>query len=245
MNNFRIVDLVKDNILLSENTQIADFKPVKLGYDFDGLKEFIDAETMEIHYERHYKGYVKKMNELLQEKKIKLKSDKSLENIISKVNGLGKKIQNQAGGAFNHEIFWKFMTPDKSKRKFDGDIKKIIDNQFGSLDEFKKEFNDKCKSKFGSGWCWAILKSNGKIKIMTTSNQDNPKMNIFLTKDKNEEGNVIYKPITGKIILGLDLWEHAYYLKYRNKRDEYINNFWKVVNWNHINDIIKNKGSKK
>lgn len=241
----KIIDLVKDQILISEGSQSIDFKPVTLGYGYEDLKEFIDKETMDIHYNKHYKGYVKKLNELLKEKNFNLKSKKTLENLISRVNGLGKKIQNQAGGAYNHELFWNFMTPDKNKRKFDGDIKKIIENQFGSLDEFKKEFSKNSKSKFGSGWCWAILKSNGKIKIMTTSNQDNPKMNIFLTKDKNEEGNVVYKPITGKIILGLDLWEHAYYLKYRNKRDDYIDNFWKVVNWDYVNEIIKNKGSKK
>lgn len=245
MVRFRIVDLLKDQILLKENKQVFDFKPVKLGYNYDQLKDFIDEETMEIHYERHYKGYVKKLNEILKEKNLNLKSETTLENIISKVNNLGKKVQNQAGGAYNHELFWKFMTPDKEKRKFDGEVKKIIENQFGSLEEFKNEFNEKSKLKFGSGWCWAILKNNKRIKIMTTSNQDNPKMNIFLTKDKNEEGNVIYKPITGKIILGLDLWEHAYYLKYRNKRDDYISNFWKVVNWDHINKIINNKGSEK
>jgi Fe-Mn family superoxide dismutase len=176
---------------------------------------------------------------LLNEKKVVLKEKEGIEKIISRVNGLGKKIKNQAGGVYNHQLFWTFLTPDKSKRKFEGEIKKIIENQFGSLEKFKEEFNKEAKSKFGSGWCWVILKPNNRIKIMTTSNQDNPKMNIFLTKDKNEDGAIIYKPITGKIILGLDLWEHSYYLKYKNKREDYINNFWKVVDWNQVNELIK------
>lgn len=237
--NLKIVDFLKESSVLNESTQVIDFKPVKLKYGYADLIEFIDEETMDIHYNKHYKGYIKKLNELLEEKKFKFKNGDNIENLICKVNGLGKKIKNQAGGVYNHQLFWDFMTPDKEKRKFNGDIKKIIENQYGSLDRFEEEFSNEAKSKFGSGWCWAILKSNNRIKIMTTSNQDNPKMNIFLTKDKNEEGNIIYKPITGKIILGLDLWEHSYYLKYRNKRDDYIKNFWKVVNWKQVNDIIK------
>jgi Fe-Mn family superoxide dismutase len=237
--NLKIVDILREGLKDKNNSQVADFKPVKLGYKYDELKEFIDSETMDIHYNKHYKGYVKKLNELLKEKGFKLKKDDGIISLISRVNGLGKKIKNQAGGVYNHEFFWEIMTPDKEKRIFDGEIKKIIENQYGSLEKFIEEFSNESKSKFGSGWCWAILKSNNRIKIMTTSNQDNPKMNIFLTKDKNEEGNIIYKPITGKIILGLDLWEHSYYLKYRNKRDDYIKNFWKVVNWKYINDLIK------
>jgi len=235
----KIVDLIKEGLFLKKDNKSVDFQPVKLPYKYNDLLEFIDEETMEIHYTKHYKGYVKKLNELLNEKGIKLKKTDNLESVIKRVNGLGKKIKNQAGGAYNHELFWSMMTPVKNDRKFEGDIKKIIENQFGSLDKFKEEFSKEAKSKFGSGWCWAILKSNNRIKIMSTSNQDNPKMNIYLTKDKNEEGSIIYKPITGKIILGLDLWEHAYYLKYKNKRDDYINNFWKVINWEYINELIK------
>ena len=237
--SLKIVDLIKENLFLENKSQNIDFKPVRLEYGYGDLTEFTDEETMDIHYNKHYKGYINKLNELLNEKKVNLKEKEGIEKIISKVNGLGKKIKNQAGGVYNHQLFWTFLTPDKSKRKFEGEIKKIIENQFGSLEKFKEEFNKEAKSKFGSGWCWVILKPNNRIKIMTTSNQDNPKMNIFLTKDKNEEGVIIYKQITGKIILGLDLWEHSYYLKYRNKREDYINNFCKVVNWDQVNKLTK------
>jgi Fe-Mn family superoxide dismutase len=237
--SLKIVDLIKENLFLENKSQNIDFKPVKLEYGYGDLTEFADEETMNIHYNKHYKGYINKLNELLNEKKVFLKEKEGIEKIISRVNGLGKKIKNQAGGVYNHQLFWAFLTPDKSKRKFEGEVKKIIENQFGSLEKFKEEFNKEAKSKFGSGWCWVILKPNNRIKIMTTSNQDNPKMNVFLTKDKNEDGAIIYKPITGKIILGLDLWEHSYYLKYKNKREDYINNFWKVVNWNQVNKLIK------
>jgi Fe-Mn family superoxide dismutase len=235
----KIVNLIKEGFSLKNNDKITDFKPVKLKYGYDELSEFIDAETMEIHYNKHYKGYINKLNELLKDKKINLKDSDTIENLMSRVNGLGKKIKNQAGGVYNHEFFWEIMTPDKEKRKYDGEIKKLIDNQFGSLDKFKQEFSEQAKSKFGSGWCWLVLKPNKKLKIMTTSNQDNPLMNIYLSRDKYNDGSIIYKSISGKILLGLDLWEHSYYLKYRNKRDEYIKNFWKVVNWDHINNIIK------
>ncbi len=235
----KIVNLIKEGFSLKNNDKIIDFKPVKLKYGYDELSEFIDAETMEIHYNKHYKGYINKLNELLKDKKINLKDSDTIENLMSRVNGLGKKIKNQAGGVYNHEFFWEIMTPDKEKRKYDGEIKKLIDNQFGSLDKFKQEFSEQAKSKFGSGWCWLVLKPNKKLKIMTTSNQDNPLMNIYLSRDKYNDGSIIYKSISGKILLGLDLWEHSYYLKYRNKRDEYIKNFWKVVNWDHINNIIK------
>lgn len=237
----RLVDLVKDSLILNESLQNIDFKPVKLQYGFQDLEEFIDKETMETHYGKHYKGYVDKLNELLKEKDFKFKKNDTLESLIKRVNGLGKKIKNQAGGAFNHELFWNMMTPDKSKRKFEGEIKKLIDSQFGSLENFKKDFFEQAKNKFGSGWCWLIIKPNKKLKILTTSNQDNPLMNIYLSKDKYNDGNMIYKSIPGKILLGLDLWEHAYYLKYKNKRDDYINNFWKVVNWQYINELLKKK----
>jgi len=237
--DLKIVNLVKEDFKLKKNSQIIEFKPVKLKYGFDDLSEFIDSETMNIHYNKHYKGYVNKLNQLLTEKGFKLKETDTIQDLMSKINGLGKKIKNQAGGVYNHEFFWEIMTPDKSKKKYEGQIKKLIDNQFESLDKFIEEFSEQSKSKFGSGWCWLILKPNNKLKIMTTSNQDNPLMNIYLSKDKYNDGSIVYKSISGKILLGLDLWEHSYYLKYRNKRDDYIKNFWKVVNWDFINNVIK------
>lgn len=235
---FSIAKLIKEGIQTKENSDKGNFVPVKLPYSYDELSDFIDDETMKVHYNGHYKGYVKKLNELLKDRGVKVDFSKGVEPLMGRMNGFGKKIRNQAGGVYNHELFWNMMTPDKSKRKFEGKIKELIENQFGSLDGFKEEFLKEAKGKFGSGWCWLILKPSGKLKIVTTSNQDNPKMNIFLTKDRNEEGAVSYRPIPGKIILGLDLWEHSYYLKYKNKREDYIKNFWKVVNWDFVNERL-------
>ncbi len=120
--NLKIVDILREGLKDKNNSQVADFKPVKLGYKYDELKEFIDSETMDIHYNKHYKGYVKKLNELLKEKGFKLKKDDGIISLISRVNGLGKKIKNQAGGVYNHEFLWEIMTPDKEKRIFDGEI---------------------------------------------------------------------------------------------------------------------------
>lgn len=230
--------LVKESIEKKGGDYIFGFQPVKLKYSYDSLEEFIDEETMKVHYNGHYKGYVEKLNELLKGREARIDFSKGVESLMGRVNGLGKKIRNQAGGVYNHELFWSMMTPDKKKRKFQGKIKKLIDSQFGSLDKFKEEFLSESKGRFGSGWCWLVLKPNGKMKIITTSNQDNPKMNIFLTKDKNEEGAASYRSMSGKILLGLDLWEHSYYLKYKNKREDYIKNFWKVVNWDFVNERL-------
>ena len=239
-----IVELIKEGLEKKSGDKSIDFQPVKLSYGFNDLEEFVDGETMDTHYNKHYKGYVKKLNELLDEKKVQIKS-KDLLTLVKRINGLGKKIKNQAGGAYNHELFWNMITPDKSKRKFEGEIKRLIESQFGSFDKFKEEFTVQSKSKFGSGWCWLLLKPNKKLKIITTSNQDNPLMNIYMFRDKYNEESPMYKSMSGKILLGLDLWEHAYYLKYRNKREDYINNFWKVVNWDFVNSIIKKQEPKK
>jgi Fe-Mn family superoxide dismutase len=233
-----IAKIVSEGFRLLESNGKGNFSPMRLPYAYDSLSEFIDEETMKVHYNGHYKGYVKKLNELLKERDAKIDYSNGVESLMVKTNGLGKKIRNQAGGAYNHEIFWSVMTPDKDKRVYGGKIKELIDSQFGSLDEFKEKFLNEAKGKFGSGWCWLLLKPSGKLKIITTSNQDNPKMNIYLTKDKNDEGVISYRPMPGKILLGLDLWEHSYYLKYKNKREDYIKNFWKVLNWEYVNEKV-------
>lgn len=232
----KIANLIREGIGKTNRKDAQGFSPAKLPYSYGDLSEFIDEETMKIHYNGHYKGYVNKLNKLLSEKKQGFDFSKGLDSLIGKVNGFGKSIKNQAGGAYNHELFWQMMTPDKKKRVFEGKIKELIENQFDTLEKFKEEFQSEAKSKFGSGWCWLILRPSGKLKIMTTSNQDNPKMNIFLTKDKHGDDAISYRPISGRILLGIDLWEHAYYLKYKNKREDYLKNFWKVVNWEFVNE---------
>jgi len=200
----------------------------RLPYSYAAIRRFIDPETMKIHYQRHYKGYVKKLNSALRKKDY---GDVELENIVKQISKYNTAIRNNAGGAFNHALFWKMLSPKYQVPS--GEILEKIKSQFGTYRSFRTKFEAEAKKRFGSGWVWLVVKDNGSLKIMTTPNQDNPLMNIF------EQG--------GFPILGLDLWEHAYYLKYQNKRDEYISNFWEVVNWKFVNDLYlkKIKSSKK
>jgi Fe-Mn family superoxide dismutase len=200
----------------------------KLPYGYSALRQFIDPETMNIHYNKHYKGYITKLNDALEGKDL---GDVSLEEIIRTIERYSKSVRDNAGGAYNHAIFWKMLSPTEMEPK--GEILKKINSNFGSLFSFKKKFEEYAKKRFGSGWVWLVLTKRGTLKIMTTANQDNPLMDVI------KQG--------GYPLLGLDLWEHAYYLKYRNKRDEYIKNFWKVVNWDFVDSEyqrITNKGIK-
>jgi len=190
----------------------------RLPYAFSALKQFIDPETMSYHYNKHYKGYVDKLNDALQKKK---GGDVELEEIIRNISKYDKTIRNNAGGAFNHALFWKMLSPQTQRPK--GDVLSHIEKEFGNFNNFKKKFEQVAKERFGSGWVWLVLTKRNSLKIMSTTNQDNPLMNVI------ENG--------GYPILGLDLWEHAYYLKYRNKRDMYIKNFWKAVNWDFVNQL--------
>jgi Fe-Mn family superoxide dismutase len=200
-----------------------------LPYSYDSLTSFIDSETMKTHYTKHYKGYVDKLNVELEKVKGK---DIDLEEIITKISKFNNKVKNNGGGAFNHALFWKMLSPQK--QIIQNPIKKEIEKNFGSFEKFKEKFEEESKNRFGSGWVWLILTDNGKLKIVSTSNQDNPLMNT--EKER------------GYPLLGLDVWEHAYYLKYKNKRDDYVKNFWKVVNWGFVNDQyttqLKRKESK-
>ena len=196
-------------------------KVEKLPYAYDSLKKFIDPETMDVHYNKHYKGYVDKLNTALENKD----APDDLEKIVKSIKQYNKTIRNNAGGAYNHQLFWKMLTPKKMTPR--GVIMKTIIKNFGSFVSFKKKFEAIAKERFGSGWVWLVLTDNGKLKIMSTPNQDNPIMNVV-------EGG-------GYPLLGLDLWEHAYYLRYRNKRDEYIKNFWNVVNWDFVDNSLKSK----
>ena len=202
---------------------IAEMKKIgieKLPYSYSALSQFIDSETMKLHYTKHYFNYVNKLNDALAKKEY---GDVELEQIIKTISRFNKTIRNNAGGAFNHALFWNFLSP--KPKKLEGELLKKITKQFGSFTAFKKEFDTIAKERFGSGWVWLVLTAKNTLKIMSTPNQDNPLMNVI-------EGG-------GFPILGLDLWEHAYYLKYRNKKDEYITNFWKVVNWEFVSKLYE------
>jgi superoxide dismutase, Fe-Mn family len=229
----RRLNLINEQILLTEKNNvkqelILEMEKIgidKLPYSYSSLEKFIDSETMDIHYNKHYKGYVKKLNDALSEKKYKYID---LEDIITKIDKFNDKIRNNAGGAFNHALFWKMLSPKKQLPK--GEILNKIKKQFGNIKKLKDEFNTAAKDRFGSGWVWLVLTKNNRLKILTTPNQDNPLMNII------KDG--------GYPLLGLDLWEHAYYLKYRNKRDQYIEKFWDCVNWEFVNDLYLSKVKK-
>jgi Fe-Mn family superoxide dismutase len=224
------IKLVEEQILTEqkrsdERELIAEMKKIgieKLPYAYASLTRFIDAKTMNIHYNKHYKGYVEKLNAAIEQRK---GADASLEEIVKSISKYGKVVRNNAGGAFNHALFWKMLSPTKQKIK--GSIFKKIVKDFGSYRDFKKEFEQCAKDRFGSGWVWLVLTPNNKLKIMSTANQDNPLMNVV-------DGG-------GFPLLGLDLWEHAYYLKYQNKRDDYIRRFWDCVNWDFVNDLYETK----
>ena len=194
----------------------------KLPYAYTALKQFIDAETMTYHYNKHYKGYVEKLNDALTKKDY---GDVELEDIIKRISKYNKTIRNNAGGAFNHALFWKMLSP--KEQVCGGPILKKINSSFGNLKEFKNKFESVAKNRFGSGWVWLVLTKRNTLKVISTPNQDNPLMNVIRNG--------------GYPLLGLDLWEHSYYLKYRNKRDEYIRNFWKCVNWGFVNELLKMK----
>lgn len=228
------VKIIKEQIVEVEKNEnkkmfLNEMKKIgieKLPYAYSALKQFIDAETMSYHYNKHYKGYVDKLNNALKKKKY---GDLELEQIIKSISRFDKTIRNNAGGAFNHALFWKMLSPETQNPT--GPILEKIKKDFKTYQEFKKKFEEIAKERFGSGWVWLVLTKNNRLKVVSTPNQDNPLMNVI------EDG--------GYPLLGLDLWEHAYYLKYRNKRDEYIKNFWKCVNWEFVNKLYEMKTESK
>lgn len=152
-----------------------------------------------------------------------------MENIFQSISKESPAIRNNGGGFYNHTLFWENMTP--SQQEIPGELKKAIENDFGTLDSFKEKFSEASKTRFGSGWGWLAINSNGKLFVTSTPNQDNPLMDVATDK--------------GVPLLGLDVWEHAYYLKYQNRRAEYVDNFWNLVDWNVVNSRFKKANTRK
>ena len=194
------------------------FDQTPLPYAYDGLENVIDAKTMEIHYSKHAAAYSKALKEAAAAENIDMA--KPVENILAKISSYSVKMRNNAGGHYNHEMFWKSMRAKKTDNKPLGKLAAAIDTTFGSFTNFKTQFTEAGKTRFGSGWAWLYLNTGNNLKIGSTANQDNPLMNI--------------SEIKGFPVLGLDVWEHAYYLKYQNKRADYIENWWNVVNWDYV-----------
>lgn len=210
-------------ILPSVSGFSADIPPTgftqqPLGYDYKALEPVIDAMTMEIHYSKHAATYAKNLGDALKEENINT-GGKSVEDILRDVSKYSPKIRNNGGGHYNHELFWQCMKPGGANKP-SAKLAAAIDQSFGSFDAFKTQFSDAGKNRFGSGWAWLVLNNDKKLVVGSTPNQDNPLMN---TSD-----------LKGTPLLGLDVWEHAYYLKYQNKRPDYINAWWNVVNWDFV-----------
>lgn len=195
------------------------FAQTPLPYGYNALNEAIDGTTMEIHYTKHAAAYATNLQNAAKNENVD--QGKPLEEALRKISKYSTTLRNNGGGHYNHEMFWKCMSPDGSGKP-GGKLATAIDESFGSFEAFKTQFSDAGKNRFGSGWAWLLADQDKKLKISSTPNQDNPLMDVADVK--------------GFPLLGLDVWEHAYYLRYQNKRPDYINNWWKVVNWNYIQD---------
>ncbi|MFD2698079.1 superoxide dismutase [Mesonia sediminis] len=192
------------------------FKQNDLAYAKDALEPHIDKATMEVHYEKHHAGYTSKLNNAIEGTNL---ADKSIEDILKNLDMDNKAVRNNGGGFYNHNLFWDVMSP-KGGGKPTGDLAKAIDEAFGSFDDFKEKFSNAAGGQFGSGWAWLCVHPGGRLEICSTPNQDNPLMPGV--------------GCGGHPVLGLDVWEHAYYLKYQNKRPDYVNAFFNVINWEEV-----------
>jgi superoxide dismutase, Fe-Mn family len=199
---------------------MAQFELPKLPYNYDALEPYIDKETMEIHHTKHHQTYVTKLNAALEGSGGETSSIEDLMKNISKYN---PAVRNNGGGHFNHSLFWQIMKKDGSGTP-SKDFEKTISDHLGSFEEFKRKFSEAALNRFGSGWSWLIV-NDGKLSVTSTPNQDNPLMDVAEER--------------GTPILGLDVWEHAYYLKYQNKRPDYIEAWWNVVNWEEVEKRYK------
>jgi superoxide dismutase, Fe-Mn family len=191
------------------------FKLPSLKYSYDALEPHIDAQTMEIHHTKHHAAYTNNLNSAIENTQL---ADKNIEDIMTNISSHPVAVRNNGGGFYNHNLFWEIMSP-RGGGEPKGDLISAINAGFGSFDKFKDEFTKAAATRFGSGWAWLVVK-DGKLVVSSTPNQDNPLMDVAEVK--------------GKPILGLDVWEHAYYLKYQNRRPDYISAFWNVIDWEEV-----------
>ena len=197
------------------------FELPPLPYANNALEPYIDATTMEIHHDKHHAAYLNNLNAALKGTEWE---NKKIEEILANAGSISPAVRNNGGGFYNHNLFWEIMGPNKGGEPA-GDLGEAIRKTFGSFDEFKTQFADAGTKRFGSGWAWLIVKADKSLAITSTPNQDNPLMDVA--------------EIKGTPILGCDVWEHAYYLKYQNKRPDYISNWWNVVNWDEVSNRYK------
>jgi Fe-Mn family superoxide dismutase len=196
------------------------FELPKLPYEYAALEPHIDARTMEIHHSKHHNAYVTNLNKAIEGTPL---ASQSIEEILKNISKASAAVRNNGGGHFNHSLFWKVMKPGGGGLPT-GDVAAAINRDFGSFDTFKEQFNNAGATRFGSGWAW-LLVHDGKLVVTSSPNQDNPLMDVAEVK--------------GTPILGLDVWEHAYYLNYQNRRPDYIGAFWNVINWDEVAANLK------
>ena len=207
-----------NNHIRSTNT-MAKFELPALPYAYDALEPYIDKMTMEIHHTKHHNAYVTNLNKAIEGTE---NEGKTLEQMFASISKLPAAVRNNGGGHYNHSMFWTLMKQNGGGKP-SGKIADAINSAFGSFEEFKAKFNTAAATRFGSGWAWLVVQ-DGKLVVSSTPNQDNPLMDVAEVK--------------GTPVLGLDVWEHAYYLKYQNKRPDYIENWWNVVNWDKVNELF-------
>ena len=193
----------------------------ELGFGYADLEPHIDARTMEIHYSKHHNGYTNNLNNALDKANI---SNQTIEEILTGLDMNNMAVRNNAGGYYNHRLFWEILNPN-DKKDLGGDLEAAINSSFDSLDGFKEQFSKAAATRFGSGWAWLCVK-DGKLEICSSANQDNPIMPSI--------------GCGGQPIMGIDVWEHAYYLNYQNRRPDYIAAFFNVVNWRVVAEKFKN-----
>lgn len=196
------------------------FELPNLPYNYDALEPHFDTRTMEIHHTKHHAGYTNNLNNALKDNPDSLK----IETILANINKYDIAVRNNAGGYYNHNIFWELLSP-KGGGKPTGKVSEAINSSFGSFEAMQEIFNAAAATRFGSGWAW-LVNNNGKLEIGSTPNQDNPLMGISEFK--------------GTPIIALDVWEHAYYLHYQNRRPDYIKAFWNIINWEKVNELYIN-----
>ena len=214
--------IIPDMLKAATSTALHEpFELPSLPYGYDALEPHIDKMTMEIHHTKHHRAYVDNLNKAIAENNIHA----TLEELIKNVSKYSPAIRNNGGGHWNHSFFWKIMKPNGGGEPT-GKIAAAINSTFGSFEEFKPKFEEAGAKRFGSGWAWLYIDTNNKLSIGSTPNQDNPLMDV--------------SDIKGTPVLGIDVWEHAYYLHYQNKRADYLKAWWNLVNWDEINANFSN-----
>lgn len=215
--------LVQATTLKKFNAERGPYKLPALPYKTSALVPAIDEQTMSLHHGKHHQAYVDKLNGALSKNDMKL----SLLDILKSTQKYPMAVRNNAGGHWNHSFFWTVLIPNSDVNQISKSLKEKIDQDFGSFDKLKEQFESQALGLFGSGWVWLIVNNEGRLQIISTINQDNPLMDVATVK--------------GKPILALDVWEHAYYLNYQNKRADYIKAFWSIVNWKQVSNYYSEK----